>query len=1514
MQMESAAVAVLQLVREIHNIAVQVEENNTLCVELSLECDLIVPPVEVLQNSPLETRCADALNTTLKLLNKVKKYVEKYGEKTFSRTVKNWMWESRREEIERFKVKLRFCVHALTLTHAVEANVAATAAREAPLITEESNKQLIAEQLRTLRICIARGSVEGSISATRIGFFREDLAETQSAINNLRLPYPVAQSVAYRNEIAELSTLLDGLTAQCTLATLAADIRDLYQQPQEACVLLMATDDNIDVDDGTAISGKKRIMIDDLFVTLTIVDDFSHGRREKTAVSTTEQLAEHQSTNKSESIGRFIKKFLTQPRYISNLADSHLGVLYDDETIYGKKTHIDVSSIFNGELIYTEALLLGKAGIGKTTLCRYLAYEWATNRLWPAFRFVFFIKLQEVAALTQPDPAKAESIPHILWLYILRKLGVSENKCEKIWSDIVSERGDGDLDGGVLFILDGYDEVAESSNTMCETLVKVRELPGGSNIKVIITSRPHIHISRRIDLVLESIGFTRENIYAYIARYYSRIACIPDHDQISAGLCAYLDQHPNIMQMCNVPINLELMCSIWRSEQERFKEGNIVMSDLYETFLSKLMHRYVKRKLDGTSVGKDIASSAHRVTVNRAVMTHPHCVNALYYLEELAFRGFMSGRIIISPTILEALEKKRLNKDVLNFYNEIGLLKAIGNINSPVREQYFIHLSFQEYLAARFIVRHIYCNETSMQYTVEQLTAVNNGPRTCTVTVEQIMANNKYNPRFLLVWMYAAGLLRSYQIVNIEDDSARTDRVHTGFITFFSRLFGKSRDLYGFYEIELLMRCGEEAKWKGSALWTNLLEFVGKWVIGVSDHNLADSIARLFSACPLAITLVTYRPYRGIFNILTNVSCHSGSVERAVMNLIHYVCKLSGNLLESTLLNALPNTQKRLLEILKISSFAPTALPRFQRICRQLILGDDINVKLTALDACESMRIRTRSLYGETVLVLNNFLFRACLDKNDISQELWKYSGKCEFLGACWEDISSVVNYFCPKNKCWIASRSFCGLRKGSADATGFVSTHFCLWALLTLPSDADIRPNLLNIFRYQCERLSGYYRIAVFYSRVEGQLPFVSIPVPVFAPIMQYRDLSMRNRSVKSRHHTKKHINGDKAHNRSEFGSVDTLLRKIRTEKDYEKLLSALDELHCGYADLSREQLQVTSQVLLKLAYFASLRRNIALVGPAYIVLYCPILASVTFSFGWKSLITWCTIAICALSEILYYAFFHWNWDIGYDAYYGRYLPYHEMMTCTPAGMVVLRILNFVVMVAQSLVFLLQVVICICNTIRSGFLHVQIPDDFPYILCLPEELGDSPLRGTLRTIEKIDNILSMPDFFPALLAAYPMRCPFNSTQRLVKILMRTLSVHKTAIWLSDESCNQLNWYQGRIVHTVSVKNIRKLLADLRLLQLYSRPFNVASKKDQRYLIASTSNSSGLRTPLIGNSTVLHNQDECYVQSYSSDEELDKIFELMWDDSIRNFATDFPELEQKMLPVFTDVENQIMKL
>ncbi|CAF1431697.1 unnamed protein product, partial [Adineta ricciae] len=160
----------------------------------------------------------------------------------------------------------------------------------------------------------------------------------------------------------------------------------------------------------------------------------------------------------------------------------NIGTIIDTyEDIYGSKTPIKVKDIFEKCKDQNKRILVfGRAGIGKSTFCRYAAYQWATGAIWSEYELVVLVPLR---SLTGPkyNANKEYNLVDILinQYFFDRSLSVEEKNTleNKIHT------------GRILWLLDGYDEIVQETSSHLQNLLEqLLKTPHH-----IVTSRPYMN-------------------------------------------------------------------------------------------------------------------------------------------------------------------------------------------------------------------------------------------------------------------------------------------------------------------------------------------------------------------------------------------------------------------------------------------------------------------------------------------------------------------------------------------------------------------------------------------------------------------------------------------------------------------------------------------------------------------------------------------------------------------------------------------------------------------------------------------------------------------------------------------------------------------------------------------------------------------------------------------------------------------------------------------------------------
>ena len=155
--------------------------------------------------------------------------------------------------------------------------------------------------------------------------------------------------------------------------------------------------------------------------------------------------------------------------------------------------------------VFPEVVLVGGApGVGKTTFAWELCHRWAHGTLLKDYSLVVLLRLRD---------RSVREAKHFIDLFPYPTKSLSESLADEVL------RNNGE---GVLFVLEGFDELPENMRTESSIyldLIKGCLLPSST---VLVTSRPwavsdlHWRCSKRITQWIEILGFTKQQIDEYL--------------------------------------------------------------------------------------------------------------------------------------------------------------------------------------------------------------------------------------------------------------------------------------------------------------------------------------------------------------------------------------------------------------------------------------------------------------------------------------------------------------------------------------------------------------------------------------------------------------------------------------------------------------------------------------------------------------------------------------------------------------------------------------------------------------------------------------------------------------------------------------------------------------------------------------------------------------------------------------------------------------------------------------
>ncbi|KAF9151678.1 hypothetical protein BGX20_005355, partial [Mortierella sp. AD010] len=422
-------------------------------------------------------------------------------------------------------------------------------------------------------------------------------------------------------------------------------------------------------------------------------------------------------------------------------------------------------------------LIHGRAGIGKTTLCKKLV-RLSLNGQWKdLFDAVLWLPLRELKSY------KSRDLEGLLSEKYFR--GYSNLESISLARTLFSQA----RNGKVLFILDGLDEFQAADDPPLDRFLTQLL----SQQHVVITSRPSgvdKSILPTIDLELATVGFNTKDVQNYLQNV------VPD---VAKSIEEFIHRTPVIQGLVNIPVQLDAICFSWDSLPSDSNE--ITMTRLYQTMVRKLWCK------DAFRLGK--TSSGQPISASQIQRLPPYKIDELMnieieYLGYLAFKYLKNNHQIVfdNKALGEAMENLDKNRQINNRESLPPLLldnlkqtsflhSADADLNTSADNLqgswHFLHLTFQEYFAATWLARHLQTKPTQGR-----------GSPVLMMTLEEsssFVQEYKYNPRYEIVWWMVAGQLEGEAL-----------------ISFFELLQGAPVDLIGGYHHHLLAACLKEGR------------------------------------------------------------------------------------------------------------------------------------------------------------------------------------------------------------------------------------------------------------------------------------------------------------------------------------------------------------------------------------------------------------------------------------------------------------------------------------------------------------------------------------------------------------------------------------------------------------------------------------------------------------------------------------------------------------------------------
>ena len=354
-------------------------------------------------------------------------------------------------------------------------------------------------------------------------------------------------------------------------------------------------------------------------------------------------------------------------------------------------------------------LIEGDPGMGKTTYCQKLAYDWATKK-------------------DEWDP----SFPEIEVLLLLKCNEIQSNIWEAIDDQILPEEMEDQAkecffkfirenQSKVLLVLDGLDEVDPSNLKVLSSLIQGKELSG---CYIVVTSRHEAgsKVRRYFDTLWEIEGFTKKDAESFILKYFKNIN--KEHlawnliERIWPGYRFVIlfasQQDRDLSELTKNPLNTALLCVICEDFEGVFPTSR---TELYTEIVLCVLRRY-EQKQGLASKNEDLMTVYKKELIDLGRMALESLLKGDLYFEEHKSDG---GLIVLSK---------------FGFLS----LQAGGSKRKVVVRYAFLHKSFQEFFAGFYLAYKLI--EGEIEY-------------------ESVVTDQRYENELYQVFLFTIGILVS---------------------------------------------------------------------------------------------------------------------------------------------------------------------------------------------------------------------------------------------------------------------------------------------------------------------------------------------------------------------------------------------------------------------------------------------------------------------------------------------------------------------------------------------------------------------------------------------------------------------------------------------------------------------------------------------------------------------------------------------------------------------------------